>query len=135
MPNVVKANQGKKAVKIGLSKRFISSQVRVSRVVRVDRDNKVTKISLSRKSVSNKIRGVDVDTSRFIFHETPSPVANGAQLVFTVDDAYMPGLLEVFKDGLLQIKDVDYTETGLFTFTFVVAPEYDENLRVNYIKR
>ncbi len=76
-----------------------------------------------------------MDTSRFIMHEIPTPATDGSQKVFTVANAYVSGLLEVYLDGLLQIKDTDYSETTSTTFTFTNAPASDENVRVNYIKQ
>ena len=96
---------------------------------------KVVKSNRRVRVTSTKIKGVDVDTSRFVMHETPTPATDGAQKVFTVANAYVSGMLEVYLDGLLQIKDTDYTETTSTTFTFVNAPASGENLRVNYIKQ
>ena len=73
-------------------------------------------------------------TANFIKHETPTPATDGAQLIFTTTNDYTSGTLEVFLDGLLQIKDTDYTETTSTTFTFTVAPDANEVLRVGYIK-
>ncbi len=87
------------------------------------------------KIVNTKIRGKELDTSKFIMHETPTPATNGSQKVFTVANAYVSGLLEVYLDGLMQIKGTDYTETSSTTFTMVEAPDSDEVLRVNYIKQ
>lgn len=109
-------------------------------------DNKVVKHTIQtitvksspvRRVVNTKIRGVDVDTSRFIYHETPTPSTDGSQTVFTCANGYVAGLLEVYREGLLQEKDVDYSETSASagTFTFTTAPASDEDLRVNYIKR
>jgi len=97
---------------------------------------KVVKSNISRKVVSTKIKGMNMDTSRFRWHKTPTPTTNGAQKVFTLPDSeeYVSGLLEVFLDGLLQIKDVDYTETSSTAFTMTNAPDADEVLIINYIK-
>jgi hypothetical protein len=107
----------------------------MSNVAKVNQASRITKSNLSRKTVNSKIRGLDVDTSRFVFHETPTPATNGSQVIFTVASAYVSGLLEVFLDGLLQTKNTDYTETNSTSFTFVIAPDSDESLRVNYIKQ
>jgi len=96
---------------------------------------RIVKSNMTRKAVNSKIRSRDVDTSRFVYHETPTPATDGAQKVFTVENEYTSGLLEVFLDGLLQIKDTDYTETTSETFTFATAPASNENVRVNYIKQ
>lgn len=77
-----------------------------------------------------------MDTSRFKFHQTPVPATNGSQLVFTLPNSeeYVSGLLEVFLDGLLQVKGTDYSETTTSTFTMTAAPDANEVLRINYIK-
>ena len=107
----------------------------MTKTVKVNDVNKIVKVDKSHKAVNTKIKGKDVDTSRFVYHETPTPATDGAQKIFTVADEYVSGILEVFMDGLLQIKDTDYTETTSTTFTMTTAPDNDENLRVNYIKQ
>ena len=42
--------------------------------------------------------------------------------------------LRVYLDGLLQIKDTDYSETTSTTFTMAAAPDSDEVLWVGYVK-
>jgi len=95
----------------------------------------VVNVEASQKVVNTKIRGKELDTSKFIYHETPTPATDGVQKVFTVANSYVSGLLEVFMDGLLQIKDTDYTETTSTTFTMTNAPDSDEILHTNYIKQ
>ena len=77
-----------------------------------------------------------MDTSRFVYGETPTPATDGSTKVFTTSVAYVSGLLEVIMDGLVQIKDTDWSETSpsAGTFTMGTAPDSDENLRINYIK-
>lgn len=98
---------------------------------------KVVKSNLSTKAVSNKFNSTGMNTSSFRYHKTPTPATNGTQKVFTVpgSEEYSSGLLEVFVDGLLQTKDVDYTETTSSTFTMTNAPDANETLRINYIKQ
>lgn len=89
------------------------------------------------KIVNSKIRSSAMDTSRFRWHKTPTPAADGMETVFTLPDgeAYVSGLLEVFVDGVMQTKDVHYSETTSSTFTMVTAPDADEDFWVNYIKQ
>lgn len=70
-----------------------------------------------------------------ITNEEPTPATDGAQTVFTVANTYVAGTLQVMLDGLVQHLTDDYSETTSTTFTMVVAPESDEELRVNYIKQ
>ena len=109
----------------------------MTNVVKSTQNNKVIKVDTTRKAVNSKIRGLELDTSKFRWHKTPTPATNGVQKIFTIPDneEYVSGLLEVFLDGLLQVKDTDYTETTSTTFTFVNAPDSDEKLIINYIKQ
>ena len=106
------------------------------KVVKSTQSKAVVKANTSTKVVNSKMRSDIMDTTRFVMHETPNPATDGAQKLFTCANAYVSGLLEVYIDGLLQIKGTDYAETDAAagTFTLVVAPDSDENLRVNYIK-
>jgi hypothetical protein len=106
------------------------------RTVKSINSPKVTKSEKERKAVSTKSKGITMDTSRFKYHQTPTPATDGTQKIFTLPngDEYVAGLLEVFLDGLLQTKGVDYTESSSVTFTMTNAPDSDEALRVNYIK-
>jgi len=106
------------------------------RMVKSNLHPKVTRSDKERKAVSTKSKGITMDTSRFRWHQTPTPATNGAQKVFTLlsGDEYVSGLLEVYLDGLMQTKEVDYAETSSTTFTMTNAPDSDEALRINYIK-
>lgn len=73
-------------------------------------------------------------SGNMVFQETPTPATDGAQVVFTVANAYVSGTLMVYLDGLRQIPTTDYSETTSTTFTMVAAPDSDEVLRVDYIK-
>lgn len=70
-----------------------------------------------------------------VYNETPTPGTNGVQTVFTVANTYVSNTLQVFRNGQLMYKNVDYTESSGTTFTMTVAPEANEYLRVNYIKQ
>lgn len=108
----------------------------MGKIAKTNISGKVVKSQQSNLVVNSKIRGLDLDTSKFIYHETPTPSPDGSQKVFTCAYGYVAGLLEVFLDGLLQVKDVDYSETdnSAGTFTFVEAPDSNETIMVNYIK-
>lgn len=95
---------------------------------------RVTRANSQVKATSTKI-GPQMDTTRFIMHETPTPATNGVQVVFTTAFSYVAGLLEVYLDGLMQTKGVDYNETSSTSFTMTSAPDSDEVLRVNYIRQ
>lgn len=104
-------------------------------IVKSQASTRVIKSSSSTKVVNSKTH-IFMDTSRFRFHKTPTPATDGSQTIFTLPDSesYVSGLLEVFLDGLLQIKDTDYSETTATTFTMTAAPDANEVLRINYIK-
>lgn len=72
-----------------------------------------------------------------VLHETPTPATDGSQTVFQVANVYVPGTLEVWLDGLPQIKTTDYTEEAVAAptgFTMGTAPDSDEALRVKYLR-
>ena len=85
--------------------------------------------------VSNAKIGAGMDITRFRMNQSVVETPNGVLKVFTLpnSEGYSTGLLEVFVDGLQQIKDTDYSETTAQTFTFTNAPDSDENIRINYI--
>lgn len=105
-------------------------------IVRTNIQPKVVKSNASLKAVNAKL-GVGLDTSRLIYHETPTPATDGVTTLFTLANAYVSGSLQVFLDGLQQIKTTDYTETSANsgTFTMGSAPDSNEVLRVSYIKQ
>ena len=106
------------------------------KIVKSEKTQSIVKSNRNPRYVNSKIaRTVDVDTARFVKHETPTPATDGAQKVFTVADPYEDGLLDVYLDGLLQVKGVDYSETTPTTFTMTIAPESDEVLKSSYIKQ
>lgn len=64
---------------------------------------------------------------------TPTPAPNGSVSTFTVADAYIAGLLQVWMNGLLQRRNIDYTENASAgTFTFPTAPLSGDVLWVEY---
>ena len=76
-----------------------------------------------------------VGTNSIIVQETPTGTVNGSTTLFTVlQAAYVSNSLEVFVNGLAQIRTTDYTETNATagTFTFTVAPLTGDVVRVNY---
>lgn len=58
------------------------------------------------------------------FSGAPTPSPNGSTTVFSVTFPYLPGSLQVYKNGLLMIPGVNYTESDpeASDFTFTVAP-------------
>lgn len=70
-----------------------------------------------------------------IVNETPTGTVNGTTTLFTtLQTKYVANTLEVFLNGLQQIRGTDYTETspGSGTFTFTTAPITGDAVRVNY---
>jgi len=126
MRKIVKSNENTKSV-------HSNSQVLV---VKEAASNITVKSRVTSKVVNSKIN-LSMDTSRFRWNQTPVETPNGVILVFTLpnSEAYVSGLLEVFIDGLQQIKTTDWSETTKNTFTLVNAPDTDEILRINYIKQ
>lgn len=108
----------------------------MAKVARANVSRKVVKSASSPKSVNSKVN-FSMDTSRFKFNQTPVETPNGAIAVFTLpnSDTYVSGLIEVFLDGLQQIKTTDFTESASTTITMVAAPVTGEVIRLNYIKQ
>ena len=121
-----------KAVVIG--KAIIGSNI--ASVARADAAVRFIRAGANTKAVNARLN-VGLDTSKFRWHRIPTPATDGAQLVFSMPngESYAPGLLEVFVDGILQTKDIDYVETSDTQFTFTNAPDIDEALRINYIRQ
>jgi len=95
----------------------------------------VAKSSSQTKIVNSKVNSA-MDTTRFKFNQTPVETLNSVITVFTLpnSDTYVSGLIEVYLDGLQQIKTTDYSETTSSTITMVIAPATGEVLKFNYIK-
>lgn len=87
----------------------------------------------------NIMRGMEIDegwgSTSFISDATPAGLVNGSNTAYTVPEAYTAGTMEVFINGLKQIRDTDYTETNPTTgsFTITVAPATGDVVRVNYM--
>lgn len=107
----------------------------MANVARVSVSRKVVKSASSPKSINSKVN-FSMDTTRFKFNQAPAETPNGVITVFTLPDSdtYVSGLIEVFLDGLQQIKTTDFTETTSTTITMVIAPAAGEVLRLTYIK-
>ena len=62
---------------------------------------------------------------------------NGSNVVFTIAQTIVSGTAEVFVNGQRKSEGLGYTiayPAGVATITFVVAPESDEDIKVNYIR-
>ena len=96
----------------------------------------VVKSNSQTKVVNSKIN-FSMDTTRFRFNQAPVETPNGVITIFTLpnSDTYVSGLIEIFLDGLQQIKTTDFSETTSTTITMVIAPATGEVLRLNYIKQ
>lgn len=87
----------------------------------------------------NIMRGMEIDegwgSTSFISDVTPAGLVNGSNTAYTVPEAYTAGTMEVFINGLKQIRDTDYTETNPTTgsFSMIVAPASGDVVRVNYM--
>ena len=75
-----------------------------------------------------------VGGNSIVSDETPTGSVNGSNTSFTTQRAYISTSLEVFINGLKQIRGTDYTETtpGSGIFTMAVAPATGDAVRVNY---
>lgn len=77
-------------------------------------------------------------THTHVFQETPVGLINGSNKVFTVAYAFQAGTLEVYLNGVEQIKNTDYVESSGLGFAMTNAPLSTpipaDELWVNYIK-
>lgn len=76
----------------------------------------------------------NVGSNSFVSDETPTGLINSSNTTYSAFRGYVANSLEVYINGLKQIRGVDYTEatpsTGAFTIT--AAPFTGDNLRINY---
>lgn len=85
------------------------------------------------------MRGMVIDeswgTSSFVSDETPTGLVNSSNTSYSASGSYTSGTLEVFINGLKQIRNTDYTETTPSTgaFTMTTAPTTGDIIRVNYM--
>lgn len=109
----------------------------VFKVTKSGADSKTTKANRTYKAVSAKIRGLNMDTSRIKYNQSPVETPDGSNKVFTLpnSDKYVSGLLEIEIEGIGWLKTNEWTETTSTTFTFVTAPDSDEKIRLRYIKQ
>jgi len=104
----------------------------------VIKENSQFVISSNDTSFATRRNNVEVfPVEKFIYSETPSPVVDGAQTLFTLDNPYIAGTLVITRGTLRMHPTADYTETSpnAGTFTMAVAPESSEPLIVDYIKQ
>jgi hypothetical protein len=68
-----------------------------------------------------------------IYNEVPTLTADASHAVFQTANAYQPGTLMVYLNGLRQRKPADYSETTSTTFTMTTAPLSGDVVMVDYI--
>ena len=126
MANVVKSSVARRSIKSSSSQKVVKSSVA----------RRSIKSSSSQKVVNAKVN-FSMDTTRFKFNQTPVETPNGVITVFTLpnSESYVSNLVEVFLDGLQQIRTTDFSESASTTITMVTAPAAGEVLRLNYIKQ
>jgi hypothetical protein len=74
-------------------------------------------------------------SNSIVVQETPTGLVNGSNAAFTTQlGKYVANSLEVFINGLQQVKTTDYAETtpGSGIFTFVTAPLTGDLVRISY---
>lgn len=76
----------------------------------------------------------NIGTNSIITDETPTGSVNGSNTAYTSARPYIAGSLEIYINGLKQIRGTDYTETTPSTsaFTMTVAPITGDSVRINY---
>ena len=74
--------------------------------------------------------------NNLVLGEEPSGTLDGENKIFNLTNEYLPGLTEIFLNGL-RVKvgqDHDYVESGPDEITMNYPPEEEDNLLVNYVK-
>jgi hypothetical protein len=120
----------------------VNIALNTNKVIKHNEDVRITRFTFNPSVVSTRLlsgTGTEesgVATANFMYDQTPNETPNGVLQVFSLpnSDAYVSGKIEVFLDGLLQLKPDDYSETAPTLITFVTAPRADESVRFNYIK-
>lgn len=86
-------------------------------------------------SIDYRLNALENQNNQFVYDQSVSGTINGSNLVFTAQDSYVGGSLEVFINGLKQTRNVHYTETtpSVGTFTLDTAPIVGDIIRVNYM--
>lgn len=95
-----------------------------------------TDLQTSLNSLDSRITALTLGTNSIIVQETPTGTVNGSNTLFTtLQGKYIASSLEIFINGLQQIKTTDYTETNptIGTFTFVTAPLTGDVVKVAYL--
>lgn len=94
---------------------------------------------VSTEGYVNLMRGMEIDegwASTSVYSDSiPTGAVNGSNTAYTCTSPYMVNTLEVFINGLKQIRNTDYTETGPSTgdFSMTTAPATGDIIRVNYM--
>lgn len=99
-----------------------------------------TVVSTSTVSIMvNIMRGMEIDegwgSTSFVSDETPAGLVNSSNTSYTASSGYSAGTMEVFINGLKQIRNTDYTETNPTTgvFSMTTAPVTGDIIRINYM--
>jgi hypothetical protein len=66
-------------------------------------------------------------------NESPTPIPDGTNRVFTLENNYVPGSTSAYKNGLLDLRGPDYVETLPNKITYTTAPLSDDDLVVSYL--
>ncbi len=114
----------------------------MSKAVKSNVSRRIAKVEKTYKVINSKIKGVDVDTSRFRYNQSPTETPNGVLVVFTLpnNENFVTGLIEVFINGNQKIKGTEWQETGTTQITLLgslatTPPTSGESIKFNYIKQ
>lgn len=66
--------------------------------------------------------------------ETPSGLINGSNNIFTTSLDFVPGTVELYRNGVRQKTPFDFTTSGTNTITTAFAPVAGEDIQVDYEK-
>lgn len=94
---------------------------------------------VSTEGYVNLMRGMEITdgwSSTSVYSDSiPTGAVNSSNTSYTCTSPYLLGTLEVFINGLKQIRNTDYTESGPSTgdFSMTTAPATGDVIRVNYM--
>lgn len=75
-----------------------------------------------------------IDENLAVKGEIPTGVVNGVNAAFTTAHEFVPELLEVYLNGLLQQVVIDYQTVGNQQINFTTSPLTGELIKVSYIR-
>lgn len=77
---------------------------------------------------------INAVASSRIYNEIPSGTVNGVNSIFTTASNYVSNSTALYLNGVRQLLNTDYSETGVNEITFITAPGVSATLMIDYTK-